>query len=74
MGLWNATTVAPITKDTIETIVTEEAADLDTMALLPLPLYWATTTVPPVARAINTCIRKMFRESTIFTALMAATP
>ncbi|MNM87638.1 hypothetical protein D3C81_998270 [compost metagenome] len=53
---------------------TEPEEALDTIASFRLPLYCATTTVPPVATATNTLIRKIFRESTIFTALTAATP
>ncbi|MNR58305.1 hypothetical protein D3C85_1792750 [compost metagenome] len=52
----------------------EQAADRDTIRSFPFPLYCATTTVPPVATAINTLMRKIFKESTIFTALTAATP
>ncbi|MNE20487.1 hypothetical protein D3C80_1136110 [compost metagenome] len=50
------------------------AAALLTISLFPLPLYCATITVPPVATATNTLIRKMLSESTILTALTAATP
>jgi hypothetical protein len=56
------------------TAVSEAAAALDTMLSFPLPLYCATTTVPPVAKATKTLTRNIFRESTILTALIAATP
>ena len=49
-------------------------AVLETIIVFPLPLYCATITVPPVATAINTLTKKIFNESTILTALTAATP
>ncbi|MNE53169.1 hypothetical protein D3C80_1478800 [compost metagenome] len=58
----------------IVTDVILPAAARETIWLFPLPLYCATTTVPPVATATNTLIRKIFSESTIFTALTADTP
>ncbi|MNC55774.1 hypothetical protein D3C75_1053230 [compost metagenome] len=57
-----------------ETDDTAPAVALETIRSLPLPLYWATTTVPPVETAMNTLIRKIFSESIILTALIAATP
>ena len=43
-------------------------------AEFPAPLYCATITVPPVAKAINTFKIKMFSESTMLTAATAASP
>ncbi|MNI63518.1 hypothetical protein D3C73_1188940 [compost metagenome] len=57
-----------------ETDETTPEVALETIRSLPLPLYWATTTVPPVDTAMNTLIRKIFNESIILTALTAATP
>ena len=62
---------------TSERIATAEmacAAERTTISSLPLPRYWATTTVPPVATAMKTCSRKILSESTMLTALTAATP
>ncbi|MNP14200.1 hypothetical protein D3C76_1065130 [compost metagenome] len=64
----------PIPKAISDTEATEAAVAWDTIRSFPLPLYCATTTVPPVATATNTLIRKIFSESTIFTALTAAIP
>jgi len=46
----------------------------DTMRGFPLPLYCATRTVPPVARATNRLTMNILSESTMLTALTAATP
>ncbi|MNN83223.1 hypothetical protein D3C81_2002420 [compost metagenome] len=64
----------PMPRAISDTEDTAPAVALDTMRSFPLPLYCATTTVPPVEMAINTLIRKIFSESIIFTALIAATP
>ncbi|MNC40788.1 hypothetical protein D3C75_895210 [compost metagenome] len=73
-GPWNTMPNKPMAKAISDTEDTAPAAALETISSFPLPLYCATTTVPPVDTAMNTLIRKIFSESIIFTALIAATP
>ncbi|MMZ49971.1 hypothetical protein D1872_116790 [compost metagenome] len=74
IGLYNTIINKLIHKASKETEEMVPDAALETMRSLPLPLYCATTTVPPVDTATNTLIRKIFKESIIFTALTAAIP
>ena len=49
-------------------------AAFDIIAGSLFPLYCATITVPPVAIATKTLSKNRFNESTMLTALTAATP